>query len=476
MTIALTNSYARLPERFFVRQNPAKPPAPAMLRLNRALARRLGLDPAALDGDAGAALFSGAELPEGAEPLAMAYAGHQFGNWVPQLGDGRAILLGEVVAPDGARFDIHLKGAGRTPFSRGGDGKAVLSAVLREYLVSEAMAALGIPTTRALAAVTTGERVMREGFERGAVLARVAASHVRVGTFQYFYARRDSEALQALLDHVIARHYPEAAGAENPVLALLSAVVKAQAELVARWLSVGFIHGVMNTDNMAISGETIDYGPCAFLDSYDPNKVFSSIDRAGRYAWGRQPEIALWNLAQFAQTLVPLMGGGEEQAVAALNARLDAFAPAFRAAHDRLFAAKIGIKEPDAESRALVADLMALMAGESVDFTLAYSRLGRDEAGFRALFGAAPVVDWLTRWRARRDSGWQAIMAAANPLYIPRNHRVDAALRAAEAGDMAPFDTLLEVLERPFDARAGFAEYESPPRPEEEIHATFCGT
>lgn len=481
--IAFENSYARLPDRLFVRLEPSEPLAPRLIRLNLALADRLGIDAAALGSEAGVAMLAGAATPNGAEPLAMAYAGHQFGNWVPQLGDGRAMLLGEIVAPDGARFDLHLKGSGRTPFSRGGDGKAVLGAVLREYIVSEAMAALGIPTTRALSVVTTGEIVMRENPEPGAVLARIAASHIRVGTFQYLYARKDTEGLQALLDHVIMRHYPDAAKAEIPALAVLDQVMARQAELVAAWMSVGFIHGVMNTDNMAISGETIDYGPCAFMDNYDSLSVFSSIDHQGRYAFVNQPRIAHWNLAQFAQALLPLIAADEETAVKLAQTRLDGFEKLFVAAYNRRFCAKIGMNTDEVAAET-VAALLALMEQDEVDFTLAFRRLtsgleADDFASLTAMFkDTAALAGWLGQWRsALGDTDLAlALMKAANPVYIARNHRVEQAINAAYQGDFSVFETLLTVLEKPHTPRDEFAAFETPPLPDERVRATFCGT
>ena len=486
MPFTFTNSYARLPEQLFARLDASEAPAPEVIKINHALAARLGVDSNLLETQYGAEILTGARIPSGAEPLAMAYAGHQFGNWVPQLGDGRAALLGEVVAPDGARFDIHLKGSGRTPFSRGGDGKAVVSAVLREYIVSEAMAALGVPTTRALAAVATGQTVMREGPEPGAVLTRVASSHIRVGTFQYLYARQDHAGLQALLDHVIERHYPKAASAEVPALAVLRNVMARQADLVAHWMQVGFIHGVMNTDNMAISGETIDFGPCAFLDGYHPAQVFSSIDRQGRYAFGNQARIAHWNLAQLAQSLLPLVAQEPEKAAEMAQAVLDDFGALFQTAHDQRFGAKLGIAEVTATDVDLLRDILALMAAERVDFTLFFSTLTRsvasgDTGPVEAMFGDTDaVLDWLGRWHARLALGSAedalARMTAANPVYIPRNHRVEFALGAANTGNLEPFETLLEVLSEPFRARETFAEYEVAPKPDEVVQATFCGT
>src|ERR687893_1897549 len=345
MTLPLPfdNTYARLPERFFARVAPTPVRAPRLVRVNAPLATQLGLDPEWVASEEGVAVLAGNHVAETAEPIATAYAGHQFGNFVPQLGDGRAILLGELIDRAGERRDLQLKGAGRTPFSRGGDGRASLGPVLREYVVSEAMAALGVPTTRALAAVTTGETVIRETVLPGAILTRVASSHIRVGTFQFFASRGDAEGVRLLADHVIARHYPEAARAEKPYRALLDAVVRAQAELIARWMLVGFIHGVMNTDNMSVAGETIDYGPCAFIDAYDPAAVFSSIDSFGRYAYGNQPNIAKWNLARLAETLLPLLAEGEEAAIAQAHEALDAFAPAFEAAYHAGLRKKLGL-------------------------------------------------------------------------------------------------------------------------------------
>lgn len=479
------NRYARLPERFHARLDPTPVAAPQLIRVNHGLARELGLDPAFLESAEGVAVLAGNAVPPGAEPLAAAYAGHQFGHFVPSLGDGRAILLGEVVRPDGERRDIQLKGSGPTPFSRRGDGRAALGPVLREYIVSEAMHALGIPTTRALAAVATGEAVFREAVQPGAVLARVAASHIRVGTFQYFAARGDMEAIRLLADHAIARHYPEAATAENPYRALLEGVIARQAELVAQWLLVGFIHGVMNTDNMAISGETIDYGPCAFLDAYDPAAVLSSIDHAGRYAYGNQPRIAQWNLTRLAETMLPLFAAQEEAALEVAKEALVGFGPRFQAAYLGGLARKIGLAEPDAE---LSQDLLTLMAEAGADFTLAFRALcdaaEGEEAPLRALFAEPAALDaWLARWRQRlalepaAPEARAAAMRRANPAFIPRNHLVEAAIVAAvEREDLAPFEELIGVLARPWDDQPGMARHAAPPQPEERVLATFCGT
>jgi uncharacterized protein YdiU (UPF0061 family) len=479
MQIAFDNSYARLPARFFVAQAPTPVRAPSLIKVNAALARDLGLDPQALASPTGVAMLAGNHVPEGAAPLAQAYAGHQFGGWVPQLGDGRAVLLGEVIDRDGQRRDIQLKGAGPTPFSRRGDGRAWLGPVLREYLVSEAMHALGISTTRALAAVATGEEVYRERVLPGAVLTRVARSHIRVGTFQYFAARGDDEALRALTDHVIARHYPEA---ETP-LDLLSAVVAAQARLVAQWMGVGFIHGVMNTDNMSVAGETIDYGPCAFMDAYHPDRVFSSIDRMGRYAFRRQPEIAVWNLAQLATALLPIMGMDHKDAVAVATRVVEGFADLFAAEWERVHAAKLGLSRMGEDDAALAYDLLTRMARGGADFTRVFRALsGADPAqAGREFSDPALFDDWFPRWQARvaeegPETGRIARMQAANPGLIPRNHRVEEAISAAVAGNYAPFERLSAALSHPFDDQPEFADLTAAPTPAEEVRATFCGT
>ena len=489
MTIAFDNSYARLPERFFQRVAPAVPRAPQLIRVNRTLAEELNVDPDWLAGPGGLAMASGAQPPQGADPIALAYAGHQFGNFVPQLGDGRAVLLGEVVDRHGRRRDIQLKGGGRTPFSRGGDGRAALGPVLREYLVSEAMAALGIPTTRALAAATTGEGVVRETILPGAVLTRVASSHIRVGTFQYFAVRGDVEALRLLADHVIARHYPAAAEGERPYRALLDAVIAAQASLVARWLHVGFIHGVMNTDNCSIAGETIDYGPCAFMDAYDPATVFSSIDRMGRYAYGNQPGIAHWNLTRFAETLLPLLSDDSDAAVESAQDALAAFRPSFDRAYHTGLMRKFGLVTEEAADVDLVNAILSAMVESGTDFTLFFRRLGRAAVGedepVCALFGdPAACEGWLTRWRERlsreevgNGAARKMAMDAVNPAFIPRNHQVEAMIAAAvEREDFAPFETLLDVLSRPYDDQPEAARFAEPAQPHERVTATFCGT
>jgi uncharacterized protein YdiU (UPF0061 family) len=484
------NTYARLPDRFYARVAPTPVRSPRLVRLNTELALDLGLDPAWLAGPEGLEILAGQLVPEAAEPIAMAYAGHQFGHFVPQLGDGRAVLLGEVVDKRGVRRDVQLKGSGRTPFSRGGDGRAAIGPVLREYVVSEAIAALGIPTTRSLAAITTGETVARETLLPGAVLTRVATSHIRIGTFQFFAARGDLEGLRLLADHVISRHYPKASHDECPYRALLEQVTVRQAELVARWLLVGFIHGVMNTDNMSISGETIDYGPCAFMDDYNPAKVFSSIDRQGRYAYANQPKIATWNLARFAETLLPLIDDDQHKAIRQAEEVLDLFSARFETAYLAGLRRKLGLEMPHSGDLELAGAFLGLLAADQVDFTLAFRRLSEvtgdtaSEGLLRRSFQNAPMFDlWLSRWRERlaqepdKAETRRSRMLAVNPAFIPRNHRIEAMIQAAvERDDYALFEELLTVLARPFDDQAGFARYMEPPQPHELVYQTFCGT
>jgi len=487
------NTYARLPERFYARLNPTPVAAPRLVKLNVDLARDLGLNPEALNSEAGIAVLAGSRVAEGSEPLAMAYAGHQFGSFVPQLGDGRANLLGEVVARNGQRYDIQLKGSGRTPFSRGGDGRAALGPVLREYIVSEAMAALGIPTTRALAAVSTGEQVLRETVLPGAVLTRVAASHLRVGTFQYFAARRDTDGLRALADYALARHYPEAAGASHPYRALLQSVIARQAQLVAQWMLLGFIHGVMNTDNTSISGETIDFGPCAFLESYEPTKVFSSIDRGGRYAYANQPRAAAWNLARLAEALLPalaLEAGSEEAAVEAANESIARFEPQFEAARRAGLRRKLGLLMERDGDAALAEDLLQRMAENRADFTWTLRKLcdaatgPLGDASVRELFADPGAFDvWAAQWRARLEQepadkyARAEAMRKVNPAIIPRNHLVEAALDAAtERQDFHPFEDLLDAVSQPYEERPGFESYATPAKPDQYVLQTFCGT
>ncbi|WP_437825777.1 protein adenylyltransferase SelO [Sorangium sp. So ce1153] len=490
MNFAFDNTYARLPDRFHARVSPARVREPRVVKVNRALAELLGLDADRLASADGAQVLAGNTLPEGAESIALAYAGHQFGSFVSQLGDGRAILLGEVVGKDGKRRDIQLKGAGRTPFSRGGDGRAALGPVLREYVVSEAMAALGVPTTRALAAVTTGEPVYREEVLPGAVLTRVAASHIRVGTFQFFAARGDREALATLASYALARHYPEAVGSGNDALALLDRVIAAQAALVARWLGVGFVHGVMNTDNTSISGETIDYGPCAFLDEYDPEKKFSSIDRGGRYAFGNQPGIAQWNMARLAEALLPLLAGDEKEAVRVATERVQSFTGLFVEAHERVLRAKLGLVREEDEDLALAADLLDRLGSNRVDYTVFFRGLCASAADPAADAQVASLFeepgafrDWAEAWRrrlAREDVAPEArasAMRGVNPAFIPRNHRIEELIQAAVLrDDFGPFEALVQVLSRPYDDQPEFAHLSEPPQPEERVQYTFCGT
>ncbi len=495
--LPLETAYAQLPAHFYARVAPTPVADPHLIRLNRPLALTLGLDPDALSGDAGIGVLSGNRLAA-PHPIATAYAGHQFGGFVPSLGDGRAVLLGELTAPTGERYDVQLKGAGPTPFSRGGDGRAPLGPVLREYLVGEAMAAMGVPTTRALAAVATGETVIRRTIEPGAILTRVAGSHVRVGTFEYFAARDDQEALRLLADHVIQRHYPDAARSPHPYVALLTAVAQAQARLIAQWMLVGFVHGVMNTDNSSVAGETIDYGPCAFLDAYDPDAVFSSIDRSGRYAYARQPAIGKWNLVRLAECLLPLLSDDAERAVALAHTALEAYDQSAGRAYRTGLHAKLGLLTPHPGDDALADDLLALMADGRADFTLTFRRLSeslrhegeRADAGVRGraddasdLFAAPSVfLAWQEQWRARVDAepaGRQAVrdhMLGRNPLYIPRNHLVEAALSAAAQGDYAPFHRLADVLQSPFRSQPGCERFATPPTNEQRVHQTFCGT
>jgi uncharacterized protein YdiU (UPF0061 family) len=482
------NSFARELEGFYVPWKAAQVARPSLMKFNRELAEELRLDVDALDSGEGAKIFAGNEAPEGAAPLAQAYAGHQFGNFVPQLGDGRALLLGEVVDIHGRRRDIQLKGSGRTPFSRSGDGLAALGPVLREYLIGEAMHALGIPTTRALAAVTTGEPVYRETTLPGAVLTRVAASHIRVGTFQYFAARGELDNVHRLADYVIARHYPELQNHVTPYLALLERVAGRQASLIASWMHVGFIHGVMNTDNMSISGETIDYGPCAFMDHYDPATVFSSIDYRGRYCYANQPKIAQWNLARLAETLLPLIDSDNDRAISRALEVINRFPEKYE--HHWLLGmrAKLGLAGEDASDSALAAGFLAAMEGNHIDWTLAFRHLADAAAGreekIRALFSNAPTFRlWHDQWQLRlaqealAPSERAQEMRRVNPAFIPRNHRVEEALSAAvERSDYEPFDRLLKILARPFDDQPESAAYAEPAPDGSERYRTFCGT
>ncbi len=466
--IPFDNSYARLTDRLFSRVDPTPVGAPSLIAVNDTLARELGISPEELRGPIGIEVLAGNAIAAGSEPIAQAYAGHQFGNWNPGLGDGRAILLGEVVDKNGQRRDIQLKGSGPTPYSRRGDGRAWLGPVLREYIMSEAMHALGVATTRALAAVGTGETVIREGYFPGAILTRVAASHIRVGTFQLFAARRDLDALQTLCDHVIKRHYPYAEGPSG----LLRAVTEAQAKLIAKWISIGFIHGVMNTDNMTVSGETIDYGPCAFMDEYHPSTVFSSIDTQGRYAYGNQPQIAVWNIAQLATALVPLMPD-QDAAIEEFTEIVNGFADIYQSEWRRLMAAKIGLTDTE-QSFSLVNRLLKLMMESGSDFTNSFSGLTSGQA--RDQFTDREAFDlWHEDWQSFAPD--HALMKTMNPNFIPRLHMIEAVIQSGVQGDFAPFHELLEVVTAPFaELDETRRAYSKPPLPAEKVTRTFCGT
>ncbi len=468
--IVFDNSYARLPEATHTKLSPSPVSAPKLIAFNDQLAQILGLKAGELSPNDMAQVFSGNHLLDGSDPLATAYSGHQFGNWNPTLGDGRAILLGETIGSDGQRYDIQLKGSGRTPYSRNGDGRAALGPVLREYVVSEAMHALGIPTTRALAAVSTGDKVQRETALPGAIVTRVAASHIRVGTFQYFAARRDIETLRALFDHVVARHYPDC----STPMELFRSVMDRQAILIAHWMSVGFIHGVMNTDNCQIAGETIDYGPCAFMDVFHPDQVFSSIDRGGRYRYKNQPDIGVWNMAQFATSLIPLFDD-QDAAIEALNDALNQFVATFKTEHDRLFLRKIGLSKPEKSDISLVADLLTLMAENQADFTNTFRALSGDAA--RDQFADPTAFDhWSQGWKERLASQPDPIevMNTSNPAIIARNHRIEEMIQSATQGDYSKFERMTQELARPFDATN--STLTRPPTEQEIVHATFCGT
>lgn len=493
------NTYANLSDKLFSRQLPTAVSKPSLIKLNTALAEQLNLPVDALQSENGISVLAGNELPEGADPIAMAYAGHQFGNWVPQLGDGRAVLLGEVLDQQGTRFDIQLKGAGPTPYSRNGDGRAALGPVIREYVVSEAMAALGIPTTRALSAVSTGDTVRRETMLPGAILARVAESHIRVGTFQFFAARGDIESIKLLTDYIIDRHYPEVRNADQPALALLKAVMEKQASLVAHWQSIGFIHGVMNTDNASVAGITIDYGPCAFMDTYHPETIFSSIDHNNRYAYQNQPPIAQWNMANLAQCLLPLIDDDAEKSVEAAQAVIDSYPKVYARMHLDRFRNKLGLtsvdttEDVDAEDSELVASLLKCMEVAETDFTNTFRALGAcslesstqtSDGALLEPFGElqALMITWLDSWRTRQSkestttTDRQALMQNSNPAYIPRNHRVEQVIQAALQNDYVPMEELITVLANPYREQPGCEAFAEPPAESEVVQATFCGT
>ena len=488
MTPQFDNSYVNLPQRFYVRQAPVPVADPQLVRVNHELAKLLGIDPGWLESDEGVRTIAGNHVPEGAEPIATVYAGHQFGSWNPRLGDGRAILLGEVIGGDGERYDLQLKGSGITPFSRNGDGRAPLGPILREYLVSEAMAALGVPTSRTLAAVTSGEAVYREKKLAGGVLVRVAKSHIRIGTLQYFMSIEDRDGVQLLIDHVIERHYPETADAPNPALAMFEQVAQRVASLIAQWQTTGFIHGVMNTDNMLLSGETIDYGPCAFLDGYDSAAVFSSIDHGGRYAYRNQPPIAQWNLACLGQCLLPFIDDDEEAATEAAQAVLNAFPQQYTDAYFDRLRDKFGLAAKQDGDESLMQEFLDLLEAGRHDFTLAFRRLSdlatdpvSDE--IESLFDFTDAFDpWLQRWRERcadealDGAQRQQRMRSVNAIFIARNHLVEQAIESAYEGDLAFFHRLHERLRQPYDFDPEDADLARPPQAHEVVQQTFCGT
>jgi uncharacterized protein YdiU (UPF0061 family) len=489
--INFDNSYARLPTDFYSSQKPERVSQPGLIRVNKSLAIELGLDPLWLESEQGIAFLAGNYLPEGAEPIATVYAGHQFGGYSPRLGDGRAVLIGEIISPLGHRYDIQLKGSGRTPYSRGGDGRAPLGPVLREYIVSEAMAVLGVPTTRALAAVTTGDTVLRETPLPGAVLARVAKSHLRIGTMQYFSARNDSSTLRTLVDYVIDRHYPNSKESPNTVLSMLDSIIQNQAALIAQWQSLGFIHGVMNTDNMLLSGETIDYGPCAFLDQFEPDKTFSSIDHGGRYAYGNQPQIAHWNLSVLTQLLLPLLHDDQNEALVLGQAAIDAFPGYYQTAFLKVMRKKLGLTSEHSDDASLIQQLLTLMKNEKCDYTLTFRSLS-DAANPEVSSDStiAPIFElpdafnrWLTVWQSRVSAESQTpatrqdLMYKNNPVFIARNHLVEEAIASAtQWQDFEPFNQLVDVLARPFSYKPALARYALPPTEEQEVQKTFCGT
>ncbi|MGG0718046.1 YdiU family protein [Robertmurraya massiliosenegalensis] len=476
------NSYARLPESIFTRTDPVPVSSPKMIVFNDSLAGKLGLDPAVLNSEEGAAIFAGNEIPEGAEPLAQAYAGHQFGHF-NRLGDGRAVLLGEQLIPSGERVDIQLKGSGRTPYSRGGDGRAALGPMLREYIISEAMHGLGIPTTRSLAVVTTGESILRETRLPGAILTRVASSHIRVGTFQFGAAWSSLDELRTLADYTIQRHYPNIDMEGTPYLSLLQETMKRQAKLIAKWQLVGFIHGVMNTDNMTISGETIDYGPCAFMDTYDPATVFSSIDRDGRYAYGNQPYIGGWNLARFAEALIPLLHEDQDEAVNIAQHEISMYSKLFHQYWLQGMRAKLGLFNEEKEDESLIDDLLGMMQKHRADFTNTFRFLTDEKPEETVLFRKEEFTKWYEQWQGRlgrqEESKVSAIqlMKRSNPVVIPRNHRVEEALKAAEEqGDFTLMNKLLKVLEKPYEHTSEHDEYCTVPEPSGVPYQTYCGT
>ncbi len=475
----LENSFTELPAVFFSRLSPTPVREPELVIFNEKLADEIGLSLSGMDEEERTELLSGNLVPDGAEPFAQAYAGHQFGNFT-MLGDGRALVLGEHLTPSGRRLDLQFKGSGRTPYSRSGDGRAALGPMLREYVVSEAMHALGIPTTRSLAVVATGETVYRESELPGAILTRTASSHIRVGTFEFASLHEDKAITQALLDYLIRRHFPAIEERENKPIALLEAAIEQQADLITHWMRVGFIHGVMNTDNMALSGETIDYGPCAFMDAFAPDTVFSSIDHKGRYAYANQPLIAQWNLARLAESLLPLIEQPRDEAIPLVEEKLNGFEQVYKAKWLAMMGNKLGLAEAKKEDESLITDLLDWMHQNKADFTNTFRDLGRPELPDDELYASESFQTWQARWQARLgeeelDSSL-ALMHSVNPSVIPRNHKVEEGLQAAENGDLKPFRNLLEALEKPYEDGDHLTPYQSPPKPEEKVLQTFCGT
>ena len=477
----LESTYAELPQVLFSKLSPTPVRQPEVVIFNEKLADEIGLNLKGMSKEVRTDLFAGNFVPEGTEPFAQAYAGHQFGNFT-MLGDGRAIVLGEHQTPSGQRLDLQLKGSGRTPYSRGGDGRAALGPMLREYIISEAMHALGIPTTRSLAVVTTGEKVYRETELPGAILTRIASSHIRVGTFEFTSLQKDKKVTQALLDYLIDRHFPEIKEKENQPFALLEAVIHQQAELITHWMRVGFIHGVMNTDNMALSGETIDYGPCAFMDTFAPDTVFSSIDHKGRYAYANQPYIAQWNLARLAESLLPLMDGEKEEIIAMAEDLLNSFEQVYKNKWLSMMGSKLGLSRVDNEDEKLITDLLEWMHQNSTDFTNTFRDLSKEKLPEEELYKSKNFTNWRARWQDRiekEELDWEAsfaLMKSVNPAVIPRNHKVEEALQAGEEGDITPFHNLISALDMPYEDGDHLLPYQAPPQPGEKVLQTFCGT
>ena len=477
----LESTYAELPQVLFSKLSPTPVRQPEVVIFNEKLADEIGLNLKGMSKEVRTDLFAGNFVPEGTEPFAQAYAGHQFGNFT-MLGDGRAIVLGEHQTPSGQRLDLQLKGSGRTPYSRGGDGRAALGPMLREYIISEAMHALGIPTTRSLAVVTTGEKVYRETELPGAILTRIASSHIRVGTFEFTSLQKDKKVTQALLDYLIDRHFPEIKEKENQPFALLEAVIHQQAELITHWMRVGFIHGVMNTDNMALSGETIDYGPCAFMDTFAPDTVFSSIDHKGRYAYANQPYIAQWNLARLAESLLPLMDGEKEETIAMAEDLLNSFEQIYKNKWLNMMGSKLGLSRVDNGDEKLITDLLEWMHQNSTDFTNTFRDLSKEKLPEEELYKSKNFTNWRARWQDRiekEELDWEAsfaLMKSVNPAVIPRNHKVEEALQAGEEGDITPFHNLISALDMPYEDGDHLLPYQAPPQPGEKVLQTFCGT